>query len=204
MLQSFRERFADQTNTLASLTKSLQPTIDAGPDQQGMGPNELAAANTAIINTTGANYANAKAALQTTLDARGGGNVALPSGAEGQLQEVLASKAAGMQSAEQLQLTERNYALGREKYNAAVQGEFALAHAYDPMAFGSSAQSGFGSSFDEAHMINQENNQAEAEEIGAGVSLGMDALTFGAGALGGSGGKTGIAGGLNALTGVGG
>lgn len=198
MMADFRQRFADQTSAIAQLNEAYDPTIAAGPDQQGMGANELAADNTAIINQTGQNYANAKAALQTTLDARGGGNVALPSGTEGVLQEALASKEAGQQSAEQLALTQQNYALGRQRYQQAVAGKQALLGVYDPTAYGKGAGSGYESSFQMAHTINQENNQEVADITGAAVGAGIDAATFGAGALGGGGFD--FAGGLANLT----
>lgn len=200
MMQDFRQRFSQQSDAIMQLSQSLQPIVQAGPDQQGMGPRELAASNTAIINQTGQNYANAKAALQTTLDARGGGNVALPSGAEAQLQAALASREAGQESAEQLNLTRENYALGRQKYNAAVAGEEALLGQYNPTAYGGGASSGYGSSFSMAHTINQENNQAVADIAGAITGGVMDVATFGAGALEGNQGFD-LQGGLSALTG---
>lgn len=198
MMADFRERFKDQSAAIAQLSQAYDPTISAGPDQQGMGARELAADNTAIITQTGQNYANAKAALQTTLDARGGGNVSLPSGTEGVLQEALAAKEAGQQSAEQLALTQQNYALGRERYDRAVAGKQALLGAYDPTAYGKGAGSGYESSFQMAHTINQEQNQEVADIVGGVTGVAMDAATFGAGALGGGGFD--FAGGLANLT----
>lgn len=200
MMQSFRQRFAQQSDLLTKLQQSVyQPIISAGPGQQGMTPQERAAYQTQILNTTGANYESAKRALQTTLSARGGGNVALPSGAEAQLQAVLASQAAGQTSAEELALTQQDYALGRERYDRAVAGQQALLGAFDPTAYASRAESGFGTAFGEATKIKEMENQAQAAITGGAFSLGMDALTFGAGAMGGGG----FSGGVRALKGGG-
>lgn len=197
MMQSFRERFGQQSDLISKLQQSVyQPIVSAGPGQEGMTPQEKAAYQTDILNKTGANYQNAKRALQTTLSARGGGNVALPSGAEAQLQAVLASEAAGQTSANELQLTKENYALGRERYDRAVAGQQALLGQFNPTAYSSGAESGYGQAFGEATKIQDMRNQAEAEIAGGALSLGIDAATFGAGAMGGGG----FSGGMRALT----
>ena len=55
-----------------------------------------------------------------------------------------------------------------------------------------------GQAFGEANTISQQQNQAVSDIAGGIVGLGMDAATFGAGAIGGGG----LLGGLKALTGV--
>src|SRR5260370_41312260 len=75
---NYNQYFANQSAVLGSLNSMLTPIAQAGPDQQGYGPRELAALNTATGEGIGADYAKASQALNTTLAARGGGNEFLP------------------------------------------------------------------------------------------------------------------------------
>ena len=179
----------------------LTPIAEAGPDQQGMGPQELAALRTRATEGVGAQYSKATQALQNTLAARGGGSEVLPTGARAALQGTLASEAATESSRAEMGITEANYALGRSKWQNAVGGLHALASQYNPGEFSGQAQKGFDSSFQMADKIQQEQNQMEASIAGGIASIGMGAATFGAGALGGGGFD--FAGGLQALTGKG-
>lgn len=196
----FGERFGQQSQILQNLNNMLTPIAEAGPDQQGFGANELAALNTQSGEGVGRNYGKATQALQNTLAARGGGNEYLPTGARGALQGTLASSAANEMSQEQLGITRANYAQGRSNWQMATGGLSALANQYDPMSYAGGAQKGYDSSFGMADKISQEQNQATASIVGGIASLGMDAATFGAGALEGSQGFD-FQGGLSALTG---
>jgi hypothetical protein len=201
MMQDFRERFGQQSDLLLKLQASLQPTLQAGPDQQGMGPKERAALQTQSLDVTGANFANAKKALQTTLSSRGGGNVALPSGSEDQLQAVLASEGAGETSRQQLGITEADFSLGRQRYDRAVAGENALAGAFNPTAYSSGAESGYGQAFGEATKIQEMQNQKEAA-IGGAIMKGAGALAGGFGNLDFTGASSGGEQASNFLTGA--
>jgi hypothetical protein len=201
MASHYSERFGSQSQILQNLNNILTPIAQAGPDQQGMGPQELAALRTQATEGVGANYEKATRSLQNVLAARGGGREFLPTGAGAELQETLASEAARESSQAELGITRANYELGRQKWQQATAGLSSLGSQYDPTAFGSGAQKGFESSFGMADKISQEQNQATAGIIGGITSLGMDAATFGAGALGGGGFD--FAGGLQALTGKG-
>jgi hypothetical protein len=194
----FSQRWASQTSTLANLNQMLTPISEAGPDQQGFGPQEQAAINTQIGEGVGQNYAKATQALNNTLDARGG-NEYLPTGSSAALQGTLASSAANQLSQEQLGATEANYTQGRQNWQTATAGLNALAGEYNPGQFSGQAQSGFNSSFSMANQIQQQTNQEQADIAGGVVSLGMDAATFGAGALAGNQGFD-LQGGLAALT----
>jgi len=203
MLSSFfSERFANQSSVLQNLNNLLTPIAEAGPDQAGFGPQELAALNTQATEGVGANYAKATQALQNTLAARGGGNVYLPTGARASLQQSLATSAANESSKLSAGITEANYSQGRKNWQEATSGLNALAGEYNPTAFSGQAQSGFNSAFGMANTIAQQQSQEQASIAGGIASLGMDAVTFGAGALAGNQGFD-FQGGLSALSGGG-
>ena len=197
----FSQRFAQQSETLQNISNMLTPIAEAGPDQQGFGANELAALSTSVGEGVGANYAKASQALNNTLAARGGGSEFLPRGASAALKGTLASSAANQMSKEQLGITEANYAQGRQNWQQATAGLNALAQDYNPGQFSGQAQKGFEDAFGMADTINQEKNQETASIIGGVTALGMDAASFGAGALEGTQGFD-LQGGLAKLAGV--
>ena len=181
MMTDFQERYGMQSQVMQNLNNLLTPIAEAGPDQQGWGPQERAAVNTQIGEGVGTNYAKATQSLNTVLGARGGGNEVLPTGSSAALQATLASAAANQQSSEQLAATEANYGQGRKNWQEATQGLDALASQYNPQSFGSGAQSGYSSAFGMADKIAQEKSQEEASIAGGVASLALDAATFGAG-----------------------
>ena len=182
----FSQRFDQQSEALQNLSNMLTPIAEAGPDQAGFGANELAALGTQVGEGVGANYAKASQALNTTLAARGGGSEVLPTGASAALKGTLASSAANELSRQQTQITEANYATGRQNWQQATAGLNALAGEFNPGQFSGQAQKGFEDAFGEANQIQQEKGQETASILGGVAALGMDAATFGAGALEGT------------------
>lgn len=199
MLQTnYGANFGAQSNILSQLTNIFTPIAEAGPDQTGWGPQETAAVNTQIGEGVAANYAKATQALNTSLAARGGGNEVLPTGSEAALKGGIATAAANQQSGEQLAATEANYAQGRQNFGNATSGLNALSQEYNPNAIAGQATTAQNAAFGQETKIQDMKNQEVADIAGGIVGLGMDAATFGAGAMGGAG----FQGGLKALTGA--
>jgi hypothetical protein len=206
---NYAERFGAQSEILKNINQTLSPIMQAGPDTQGFGAQELAALKTAATEGVGRNYAKATAALNNQLAVRGGGAGDVTSGAEGQLKEELASSAAQKQSDADLAITAGNYAQGRRNWQEATAGLSALAREYDPSAFSGQAIDANKNAFGEATQVQNMRNQKEAEIAGGIASLAMGAATFGMGGMaglegtGGEGfwGKTGdfLKGGVDAL-----
>ena len=186
--QNYSKNFAAQSDILKSLTSMFQPIAAAGPDQQGFGPQELAALNTQSGEGVGANYAKASQALNTTLAARGGGNEVLPSGADAALRGSLASSAANELSSEQLGITRANYTQGRSNWGQATAGLNALAQEYNPNAIAGEATSAGSAAFGEQSQIQQMKNQKEMAIAGGVASLAMAPFTGGASLTGLTGG----------------
>jgi hypothetical protein len=196
---NYNRNFAAQSDILQNLTRMFTPIAEAGPDQQGFGPQELAALNTQAGEGVGANYGKAAQSLNTVLASRGGGNEVLPTGADAALRGSLASSAASELSQEELGITRANYAQGRQNWSQATAGLDALSGQYNPNAIAGEATGANASAFGEATKVQEMQNQKEQAIAGGIASLAMGAATFGAGAMGGGG----IKGGLTALTGGG-
>jgi hypothetical protein len=116
----------DAYHTAYGNFKSLQDRLDAqfapiiakGPNQFGFSDAELQNLNSIATEGTARNYGSAKRALQESIATQGGGtsNVNQTSGESNQLQEQLASDAAGVESGQQQQIQEAGYALGHQEW----------------------------------------------------------------------------------------
>jgi hypothetical protein len=196
---NYAQNFGAQSQVLQNLNNIFTPIAQAGPDQQGYGPQQLAALNTEIGEGVGQNYSKASQALNTQFATQGGGNEFLPTGAQAALKSQLATSAANEMSNEQLSVTNANYNQGRQNWQNATAGLGALAQEYNPNAIGGLANNANEGAFNEATNIQQMQNQKQSAIAGGIAGLAMDAATFGAGAMGGGG----IQGGLTALGGGG-
>lgn len=183
MMANYNANYASQSAILSRLTNLFTPIAQAGPDQAGFGPQELAALNTQAGEGVGINYAKATQAVNTQLAARGGGNEFLPTGARASIKAGMASLAANQLSNEQLAITRANYAQGRQNWQQATSGLNALAGEYNPNPIGGMAESGYQSAFGMEQKIQEMKNQKWGAIAGAitGVAkAGIGALTGGA------------------------
>jgi len=202
MLQNvYQERFASQTATLQELNTQLQQ-LASGQTPQGFDAATLASMNTKAIN---ANAAGVRSAQQATSDAIAGqgGGAANPAGLQSGVQEAVRGNIAATGAANlantQENITLENQQIGRENLIQSIAGNRELAGLQDPLKYAEGASSANEASFGMADKINQQQNQEFADIAGAVTGVASDALTFGAGTLGGAG----LAGGLKALAGTG-
>jgi len=193
--QDFSSRFAGQTMTLSSLGNILSG-VSQGKLLPGFDANTLAALNTSAIDTTGANYAKAARATNNQLAGRGGDS-GLESGVDAQIKAGIASQGAGQLSTEQAQIQLANQAQAERNTETAIGGYQTLAGIQNPLGFAGATTTAQGQAFGSASAISQQQGQMEADIAGGIVGLGMDAATFGAGAMGGGG----LQGGLKSLAG---
>jgi hypothetical protein len=185
MLQGhYATLFGEQQDVLNAIKRSLSPTLAAGPSQQGFSAEERAAINTQAINAAGAANRAAQQAARTYGAGQGGGGTSgLTSGVTKQIEAAVGGQVASQLAATQSQITQADYAAGRENYWRAQGGMQALAAGYSPTAAQSGAISEGSQAFGEASQITQEQNQKEQAIAGGITSLAMGALTFGAGGL---------------------
>jgi hypothetical protein len=202
MLQGvYQDRFASQTATLQELNTQLQQ-LASGQTPQGFDAATLASLNTKAINTNAAGVRNAQQMASDAIAGQGGG-AANPAGLQSGVQaairgNIAATGAANLANAQE-DITLENQKVGRENLIQAISGNQTLAGIENPLPFAEGASSANEASFGMADKINQQNNQKFADIAGAVTGLATDALTFGAGTLGGAG----LAGGLKALAGTG-
>ena len=196
--QNYSKVFGEQQDVLQKLQNIETPIAQAGPSQQGWSPAEAAAVNTQILNTTGANYANAVRAAGGAMAGRGGGaadSAGLISGPERQIKAGIAAQAAGQTSGEELQSTLANYATGRQNWAQATGGLQALSGEYAPTAYAGAGTQASGEAFSQAKTIEEQQAASDAALAGMITTGVTDIASGGAGALGG-GGMKGLLGGL--------
>ncbi len=124
--------FGSSSQLFQNLQSTFMPIIKAGPNQQGFSPAELSAMNSQAITGVGQAYSNAKSAVGNEEAAVGGGNVTLPSGVNTATDLGLAEGAANTTSQQLNQITQENYAVGRQNYQNAVQGAIASPGVFSP------------------------------------------------------------------------
>jgi hypothetical protein len=186
---------------LSSINSSLEPILQAGPNQQGFSAAENAELTGAAINTTAANERSA----QVDAASSAGGNTGVTTGGEKQLQAQIASGATTGLSGEENQINLANAATGRANFFNAEQGLAGVASMENPTAYISGTNVAGSGAFGEASQIQNMKNQEQAQIGGTvaglalapftgGASLGLGGTfsnPFGSGG-GGSGGGEGV------------
>lgn len=122
MMAQSQQVFGQSSQVFNQLVSTFSPIVAAGPSQQGFSPQELSNLNSQAITQTGQSYKNAKEAVGEAQAANGGGNTALPSGAQIGEDTQLASSAANQTAGELSQITQADYTQGNQNYNNAVAG----------------------------------------------------------------------------------
>ena len=184
--QDYGTQFANQSNILGSLQKSLSPILAGGPNQFGYSTAQTNNLNSSAIQNTAQGYANASQALKQNQAAAGGGNTLLPNGAQSAQQGALASAAANNQSNQLLGIQQQGYAQGNTNFNNAVGQLGGVAAQYNPTGFAGSANSAGSAASTSQNQVTQLNNAASPWNLVGGI-LGGVAGGASSGLIGGLG-----------------
>jgi hypothetical protein len=189
--QDFTQQFGAQSSILSTLQNSLNPIVQAGPNQFGFSGQEVNNLNAQAIQGTGAQYSNASKALGAQQAAQGGGNSYLPTGAQAAQQGALASSTANQASNQLLGIQQAGYQQGYNQYQSAIGQLGGVASQYNPIGYAGQATSAAGQAFNAATQVQQMNNAASPWNVvggilGGAVGAGLDAFTGGLGGAGAS------------------
>lgn len=155
MTQDYKTKFADQKAIQESLTAAFGPIVAAGPGQFGMTREEEAAQRTGARDTTAKAYQDAARAVRGTLAARGGGDIALGSGAEAQIEASIAAQAAESAAAKQTDITRFGYDIGRTNFFNAASVLSGNAAMMSPTSYSSTAVGGGSAATSAANAVQQ-------------------------------------------------
>jgi len=176
--------FGEQQDTLKNLNSEIMK-IETGQTGTGFSAQELAAKNTAAINSAGAASRNAQQAIGNfTAGEGGGGSSGIVSGVQEQLRAGAASSAANELASAQNSITQQNYQQGRVNAAQTVGGLENLAQEYGGTA--ASAQGGAiqenQAAFGDAAKIQEQKSQM-LSQIGGLVKSGVGIASGGLSSL---------------------
>lgn len=167
MTQDYQTQFGKQGAILDSLTNSLTPILNAGPNQPGFSDAETNNLNSQAVQGTATAYNNAQKSAQEAQAGQGGGNVPLPSGVVANQRQQLASAGANQESGELLGIQSANYKQGHDAFQNAVGQLQGVAGEYNPTGYAGAATSAGSAAASEANAIAKENSSG-----GIGSTLG--------------------------------
>jgi hypothetical protein len=187
LMSNYSQQFASQNAILGTLQNSLNPIVNAGPNQFGFSKAETNNLNSQALQGTGQQYANASKALGQQQAAQGGGNSYLPTGAQAQQQAGLAANAANQSSSQLMGIQQAGYQQGYNQYQSAVGQLGGVAGMYNPTGYAGEANTSGADAASTANQVAQLNNEASPWNFVGGI-LGGAASAF-AGGFGGGLGK---------------
>jgi hypothetical protein len=174
--------FGDQMDVLGKIKSSLNPTLAAGPSQNGFSGAERSALETKAINAAGGANTAAQQAARTYGAGQGGGaGSGLTSGITKQIQSQIGSGAANALAGQEGNIALEDAQQGNRNYNTALGGMEALSQGYNPNGAQSGAIGENQNAFGQASQITQENNQM-GQDIAGGITAlaGSAASIYGA------------------------
>ncbi|HZQ90380.1 MAG TPA: hypothetical protein VFA60_01150 [Terriglobales bacterium] len=177
-----KQVFGDSSAVFADLRDTFRPIVAAGPNQRGFSDEERGSLNTQATEGTSKIYEHASKALNEGLAARGGGNAFIPSGADEQLRQELASSAAENEANQKLRIVQADYDTGRDNYFRAATGLAGAPSVFNPaIGFTNAATSAGSAAADTANQITQANNSWVGAVTGALGGIAGAAVTGGFG-----------------------
>lgn len=186
--QNYTQSYGEQQGIFNTITRSMTPTVAAGPSQLGFSAPELAALNTQAINSAGAAAANAQQKTQvgeiTPQEGRFGGNQnGLESGVNKAISAGQSSISADALAAQQLGITVEDYQQGNLNYENAVKGLSDVANLENPTALANASTNASKEAFSaatgvQAAKVQQQQNQfnAVAGPVEGAITGGIDNL----------------------------
>lgn len=169
---SYAQNFGAQSAILGNLNSALEPIIQGGPNQQGFSAAENAAMNSQAIN----NAATANRNAQVIAGSNVGGNTGVTTGGQKQLQAQIATGVGNNLSNNLNQITQANYATGRQNFFGAEGALAGVGAQYNPTGFAGATNSAGGEAAQDFNEIAQEGNQKWADIGGVVGGLGGIAL----------------------------
>ena len=137
-------QYANQQAIYGPMTAQFQSIFAKGPNQQGFSASEEQGLNAQAVEGTAQNYSQAAKAVGEQTAAEGGGTNPMPTGAQTQLKEEVATSAANNESSQENQIQQANYAQGYNEWQNAGAGLESIAAGENPLGY-ESAESGAGS-----------------------------------------------------------
>jgi len=170
--QMTAEQYADQKAIYGPMTSQFQSIFDKGPDQEGYSAGELEDLDSQAVEGTAQNYSQAAKAVGEQTAAEGGGTNPMPTGAQDELKEDVATSAAGQESNQETQIKSNDYAQGLADWQNAAGGLESIATGENPLGYENAETSAGTAEGTTANQIAEEDNSWINAAIGAAGDIG--------------------------------
>jgi hypothetical protein len=171
-----QQTYGEDQALLQQITSVYAPILAKGPNQEGFSVAEKANLNAQATEGTAQNYAGAAKAVGESQAAEGGGNIAMPTGGQQQLQAEVAAASAGTQSQEENQITQADYQEGGQLFAQAGSALSTASGQLSPTSYTNAATGAGNAAENTANQINTENNSWINAAIGAAGAVGGAAM----------------------------
>ena len=161
------QTFQEQQGILKQMQSVYSPILAKGPNQQGFSAGERENLNAQAVQGTAQNFAAASRALGNKQAAQGGGNMTMPSGAQGEQQAQLAAAGAAQESGEESQINQADWQTGRQEFDQATSAMENTAGQYNATGFENAATGAGSAANTTMNDISQENTAAFSAVTGA-------------------------------------
>lgn len=166
------EQYANQQAIYAPMAAKFQSIFNAGPNQQGFSAGELENLNAQAVEGTATNYSQAAKAVGEQTAAEGGGTNPLPSGAQTELKEQVATSAAQNESQQESQIQQADYSQGLANWQNAAGGLESIASGENPLGYEDAETGSAGAANTEENAIASEDTGWISGVLGAAGSVG--------------------------------
>ena len=165
--------FGSSSSVFNDLVNSYSPIVAAGPNQQGFSAAEDASLKSQAITNVGQGYQNVRQTVGEQEAAQGGGNLpGVASGSNIGINLGVAEGAANQTANELNQITQANYAQGRQNWIQAAQGLAGAPQVFNPATGAGGVAVGAGNAASNTqNEIAQESNSWVNALIGAGAGI---------------------------------
>jgi len=185
MIQQGQSIFGSSSDVFKKLVSAFTPIVQAGPNQEGFSPAVKAALNSQAITEGGLVYKHASQAVKEQSAAYGGGNMALPGGADIGRNIAVSTSAAANTANELNEINLKSKELGRENYFKAASGLESAPSVFNPATESENAATGAGNSAaNTENAISQQNNSWVSAVTGALGGIAGNVVTGGIANLG--------------------
>ena len=176
MTKDYSTQFASQQAILQSIQAQWSPILAAGPGQYGYTPAQDTNLRTQATEATASQFQNASKSFAQNVNAQGGGNQVLPSGAVVAEGGAIAAAAASQEAAQNLAITQTGYQQGLTNFQNATNAMSGVGIQLAPVSYSSAASSaggvanqGTNMAFNEASTINTQNQAASFAGVAGGI-----------------------------------
>ena len=158
MTAQMTQVFGNDSQVFNNLMSSYQGVVAAGPSQQGFSQSKLNAMDSSAITNNANQFKNVAGAVKSGQAAQGGGNQVSEAGAT-VAQNTGVAEASAANTANSLnQITQANYAAGRQNYQYAAGQEQGLTGAFNNASgMENSAQGGVAANYQDQTAIGTQN-----------------------------------------------